>query len=368
MLLSRSVRSVARCSSRCDASRPLSLLANRPPPSSPSLHVARAVTPTCAWSAYTSSGSTSTSGTSRRTHPKHPKHASFIGVPAVGIQPFSTKPDSGDSSKDDKDDCNGAGPPSSPSPPSFVETSLRGTGQVIFLNSSASGALILGGLAVADPYLATMALAGVTTSTLAASVGGLDRQALSDGLYGYNGALVGCAVSVFLHPLPAASLTAMDLQTLAASPEVIHSASWALASTVMGASLAPYVSVGLKEAMGGVPQWTVAFNLIALGALLRTKPLAVAADEGPGAAAAAEVATATMSVLEAPLRGISQIFVVDSSLSGAAIVGATALYSPGLAGHLLLGSAVGSLTGYTLCSAPIEEITCGLWGYNSALT
>lgn len=286
----------------------------------------------------------------------------------VSIQPFSTKSDPGDRGKDDKDDSSsGAGPPSS-SPPSFVETSLRGTGQVIFLNSSASGALILGGLAVADPYLATMALAGVTTSTLAASVGGLDRQALSDGLYGYNGALVGCAVSVFLHPLPATAMATMDLQALVASPEVIHSASWALASTVMGASIAPYVSVGLKEAMGGVPQWTVAFNLIALGALLRTKPLAAAADEGSGAAAAAEVATATMSVLEAPLRGISQIFVVDSSLSGAAIVGATALYSPGLAGHLLLGSAVGSLTGYTLCSAPIEEITCGLWGYNSALT
>ena len=181
LLLSRSVRSVVRCSSRCD-SRPLSLLAStRPQPSSPSLHVARAVTSTCAWStsANTSSGSTSTSGTSRRTHPKHAKHASCIGFPVVDIQPFSTKSDPGDSGKDDKDDSSsGAGPPSSP--PSFVETSLRGTGQVIFLNSSASGALILGGLAVADPYLATMALAGVTTSALAASVGGLDRQALSD--------------------------------------------------------------------------------------------------------------------------------------------------------------------------------------------
>ena len=222
-----------------------------------------------------------------------------------------------------------------------------------------------------------MALAGVTTSTLAASVGGLDRQALNDGLYGYNGALVGCAVSVFLCPLPATVTTTMDLPTMVASPEVINCASWALASTVMGASIAPYLSVGLKEAMGGVPQWTVAFNLIALGALLRTKPFAAAASEAvadEGSAAAAEAASstfdqlATMTVLEAPLRGISQIFVVDSSLTGAAIVGGTTLYSPGLAGHLLLGSAVGSLTGYTLCDAPIDQITCGLWGYNSALT
>mmetsp|Transcript_851 Transcript_851/g.2360 ORF Transcript_851/g.2360 Transcript_851/m.2360 type:complete len:344 (-) Transcript_851:358-1389(-) len=247
MLLSRSVRSVVRCTSRCD-SRPLSSLATRP--ASP--HVApRAVT--CAWSA--SSGPTSTrtcasSSTSRRTH-AHPTYSprTSISVPVVGIQPFSTKSDT--SNCNNKDEEDGAASPPPPSPPSFAETILRGTGQVIFLNSSTSGALILGGLAVADPYLATMALAGVTTSTLAASMGGLDRQARNDGLYGYNGALVGCAVSVFLHPLPATAMATMDLQTLAASPDVINSVSWALASTIMGASIAPYVSVGLKEAMGG---------------------------------------------------------------------------------------------------------------------
>lgn len=295
--------------------------------------------------------------------PSLPAHVS-----CAGIHPFSTKPDS--NSKDEQDGDTAARSPSpSPPSPSFIDTSLRGTGQVIFLNSPSSGAIILGGLALADPYLATMALAGVTTSTLAASVGGLDRPALGDGLYGYNGALVGCAVSVFLHPLPATAMTTMDLPTMMASPEVINGASWALASTVMGASIAPYLSVGLKEAMGGVPQWTVAFNLIALGALLRTKPFAVTPT-----AEAAEATTstfdqlATMAVLESPLRGVSQIFVVDSSLTGAAVVGGTALYSPGLAGHLLLGSAVGSFSGYTLCDAPIDEITCGLWGYNSALT
>lgn len=309
---------------------------------------------------------------SRRTHnpKKHTPSCAPISAhgSCAGIHPFSTKPDN---SKDEKGEDTVATSPLSP--PSFVETSLRGTGQVIFLNSSSSGAIILGGLAVADPYLATMALAGATTSTWAASLGGLDRQALGDGLYGYNGALVGCAVSVFLNPLPATAMTTMDLPTMMASPEVINSTSWALASTVMGASIAPYLSVGLKEAIGGVPQWTVAFNLIALGALLRTKPFAAAASEAP-TAEAAEAATssfdqlATMAVLEAPLRGISQIFVVDSSLTSCAIVGGTALYSPGLAGHLLLGSAVGSLSGYTLCDAPIDEITCGLWGYNSALT
>eukprot|EP00562_Extubocellulus_spinifer_P022041 CAMPEP_0178610756 /NCGR_PEP_ID=MMETSP0698-20121128/259_1 /TAXON_ID=265572 /ORGANISM="Extubocellulus spinifer, Strain CCMP396" /LENGTH=410 /DNA_ID=CAMNT_0020249363 /DNA_START=21 /DNA_END=1253 /DNA_ORIENTATION=- len=258
--------------------------------------------------------------------------------------------------------------------PSLMGSTLRGAGQVIFLNSETSGTVILGGLALGDPYLATMALAGVTTSTAAAKLGGLDQAALGDGLWGYNGALVGCAAAVFLHPLPPVST--LDLQSISSSPAVIDAAGWGLASTVMGASVAPFVGVALREAMGGVPQWTLAFNAVALGALLRTRPFAAppapveeAVDATASVAGASSLdQVATMTLLEAPLRGISQIFVVDSSLTGAAIVGGTALYSPGLAGHMLLGSTVGSLTGYFLCGAPIDEITIGLWGYNSALT
>lgn len=258
--------------------------------------------------------------------------------------------------------------------PSLMGSTLRGAGQVIFLNSATSGTVILGGLALGDPYLATMALAGVTTSTAAAKLGGLDQAALGDGLWGYNGALVGCAAAVFLHPLPPVST--LDLESISSSPAVIDAAGWGMASTVMGASVAPFAGVALKEAMGGVPQWTLAFNAVALGALLRTKPFAAppapvdeAVDDTAAVAGASSIdQMATMTMLEAPLRGISQIFVVDSSLTGAAIVGGTALYSPGLAGHLLLGSTFGSLTGYFLCEAPIDEITIGLWGYNSALT
>lgn len=288
-----------------------------------------------------------------------------------GIRAFS---DAGATNTSGSDDASTKGTPPNP-PPSLIESSLRGAGQVIFLNSPTSGAIILGGLALGDPYLATMALVGVTTSTAASKVGGLDQSALGDGLWGYNGALVGCAASVFLHPLP--PISTLDLDTISSSPAVIDAAGWGLASTVMGASIAPFVGVALKEAMGEVPQWTLAFNAVALGALLRTKPFAAATaapavDEAVDATVVAATSSfdqmTTMSLLEAPLRGISQIFVVNSSLTGAAIVGGTALYSPALAGHLILGSTVGSLTGHFFCEAPVDEITIGLWGYNSALT
>jgi len=61
------------------------------------------------------------------------------------------------------------------------------------------------------------------------------------------------------------------------------------------------------------------------------------------------------------------MFVVESSLSGAALLGRIALYSPGLAGHALLGSSIGTVSGAVM-GADAGEIEIGLWGFNSALT
>ena len=95
-----------------------------------------------------------------------------------------------------------------------------------------------------------------------------------EGLWGYNGALVGCAATVFLHPLPDASI---DILTL--PPVGVDVAVWGLASTVAGASIATFVGVGVGKIMGGVPQWAIAFNAIALGMILcTTQPLASTAD------------------------------------------------------------------------------------------
>lgn len=69
----------------------------------------------------------------------------------------------------------------------------------------------------------------------------------------------------------------------------------------------------------------------------------------------------------APLKGLSQIFVVESSLTGIGIMAAIAAYSPMLAGHALMGSTIGCLTGWML-SAPSADIAAGLWGFNPALT
>ena len=73
-----------------------------------------------------------------------------------------------------------------------------GVGQVIFLGSPACGAMVLGALGYADPWLGSLAALGTVSATISARVCGLDNGAISAGLMGYNGCLVGCAFSVFL--------------------------------------------------------------------------------------------------------------------------------------------------------------------------
>lgn len=235
---------------------------------------------------------------------------------------------------------------------SLVESSLRGVGQVVFLNSQTSGLAILGGLAMGDPYVAALAAAGAVSATAAAKAAGLDRNALRDGLFGYNGCLVGCAAAVFISPFD----------------EMIQSP-LLLTATLVGGAASPFVVAALKPAMGTIPQWTLAFNFVTLSTLLRSRPFAnMPPPSGPPSTIASLPLDQIFSgMMNAPLNGISQIFVVESPFSGAIILGAFALYSPSLAAHALMGSSIGALSGACM-GADVSELGMGLWGFNSALT
>lgn len=223
-----------------------------------------------------------------------------------------------------------------------VDATSRGFGQVIFLNSSKSGNVILLSLALADPSLAAFSALGAMTSTSTARSLGLDDKAWKDGLWGYNGALVGCAASVFGGFAP-----------------------YAIAGTLVGAVAAPAVSASLKNA-AAMPQWTWSFNIVTLTALMQTLPL-MGADSASMADGMAEKATPVWDAMLSPLAGISQIFVIPSHLTGVGIVAAIGMYSPKLALHALGGSVTGCTVGIML-GAEVSDVALGLFGYNSALT
>jgi len=183
----------------------------------------------------------------------------------------------------------------------------------------------------------------------------------SDGLLSYNGCLVGCASAVFFPSLVTAT-----------------------AVTLAGASAATFATVCFGRIIPQMPQWTYGFNAVMLATLLATNKASLRVPHLPETDATQVTATTsidvvteattitTISALELmttiPLKGLSQVFLVDSSIAGLGVMGAIAMYSPQLAGHAVMGSAIGTACGYFLLDGTADALASGLWGYNSALT
>lgn len=74
----------------------------------------------------------------------------------------------------------------------------RGIGQVMFQNNAFSGLLMLIGIFLNLWEMGILALSGNIISTLTAYFSGYGRDDIKNGLYGFNGTLVGIAVGVFM--------------------------------------------------------------------------------------------------------------------------------------------------------------------------
>lgn len=223
---------------------------------------------------------------------------------------------------------------------SLGDISLRGAGQVIFMNSDLAGKIIFGSLLIGDPVVASMALLGTATSSVTAKLSGLNRDLTTAGQYSYNGCLMGCATAVFISP---------------------HNLLNAVPITMLGASASTYMTVYFSKALQ--VQWTFVFNLASLTALLLLPP-------SESLASSTIVSTSVASNLDLvliPFTGLSQIFMVQSAYTGMGLLAALATFSPSLASRALLGSTVGSLTGLAM-GVDLSELATGVWGYNAALT
>ena len=85
----------------------------------------------------------------------------------------------------------------------YLDATLRGVGQVIFMNSPITGLFIVAGLLVADVYAS---LSGLLGSASATAFGILLEGGLTDpvqiGLYGFNGTNLRAAMSLIHDPGP----------------------------------------------------------------------------------------------------------------------------------------------------------------------
>lgn len=74
----------------------------------------------------------------------------------------------------------------------------RGIGQVMFQNNALSSLLMLIGIFLNSWQMGVLAVSGNIISTLTAHFSGYGRDDIKNGLYGFNGTLVGIAVGVFM--------------------------------------------------------------------------------------------------------------------------------------------------------------------------
>jgi urea transporter len=245
----------------------------------------------------------------------------------------------------------------------FVDSCLRGVGQVCFMNNPVTGLLILAGMWIAEPWLGFAGTLGLAVSTLAAIAIGLDHAAIRAGLFGFNGVLVGAGMSLFLQP---------DWDALV----MVWIAVGAFFSSVLHAALAA-VFIGAWK----VPPYTLAFNFMTLIFLIGALNFANGRTGGLIAPADAQVTGGSVSntlrsaadsasannvegVLNAIFRGISQLFFANSITAGILIIVGIAVCSRIAALFAVVGSTVGMLTGIALGANGVA-IYNGLWGFNS---
>lgn len=90
----------------------------------------------------------------------------------------------------------------------FIDINLRGAGQVIFQNNPLTGlfflaAIVWGAITVGQIAIAIGSVIALFVATSIAMLLGGDRLSLRQGMFGFNGLLVGAAVPALLAPRPA---------------------------------------------------------------------------------------------------------------------------------------------------------------------
>lgn len=242
---------------------------------------------------------------------------------------------------------------------SFIDINLRGAGQVIFQNNPLTGLLFIaavlwGAVMAGAAQIAIGAIIALVIATVTAMILGADAASLKQGLFGFNGILVGAAVPTFLADGPSM---------------------WVL--LVIGAAVSTVIMLAVSNVMRtwATPALTFPFVLTTWFLMLAAYSFGTVtiAGMGPPSLARAAAATATdpgvfsLPVIEAWLKGPAQVFLIDNWISGVLVVIGLAVSSLWAAGFALTGSAVAVFLALAL-GAGITDISAGLYGFSPVLT
>jgi len=234
----------------------------------------------------------------------------------------------------------------------FLDSVLRGIGQVMLQNNGYTGLLFLAGVFYSSAASGWAVLLGATVSTATAVLLEVDRSQVRDGLFGFNGALAAVALALFFEP---GSLVWVYAVFAAACSTILMAAVVRLAETwKIPALTAPFVVTTLCFVMASAR----------FSGLDPTSVLPVAALPAPAAAGGAVTSHA---VVEGVLTGLAQVFFQGSAVAGLILAAGLLINSRTAFVAAILGSLGGLLVAWGLGAAE-PSIRSGLFGFNSALT
>lgn len=238
----------------------------------------------------------------------------------------------------------------------YLDANLRGASQVFFQNNPVTGGLILAGIfwgahASGNLNVAFGAVIGLLVATSMAILLKLDRGSFQEGLFGFNGILVGVAVPTFLgnHPMMWSYL-------------------------VLGAAVSTIVTVAVDKVVRtwGVPASTAPFVFTTWLLLLGAYSFAKVPISGMGPAAlpvAVRVSSVYFSshvLLTILSKNFSQVYLIGNALTGILFFIAIAISSLRGAAFALIGSVVGLGAALALSASP-TAIIAGFYGFNAVL-
>jgi urea transporter len=244
-----------------------------------------------------------------------------------------------------------------------IDALLRGTGQVMFQNNPLTGLLFLVGIFVNSAKLGGAGLLGLAAGTLAAWLLGADRTLIRNGVFGFNGILVGIGLAFFLEfdPLLAAYIVLGG----AVSTVVMMALANFLGPWDMPALTAPFV----------LTAWLLLFAVYQF-AHVRPSPLIAPMPLDPQAAAqtglrelptgAGAAGLTAANLAHGLFRGVGEVMFQDNLLTGVIFLLAILVNSRISAAFAALGSALGLFTALALGGDGVA-IYHGLYGFNPVL-
>ncbi|WP_378941230.1 urea transporter [Mesorhizobium sp. ANAO-SY3R2] len=241
----------------------------------------------------------------------------------------------------------------------FVDINLRGAGQVIFQNNPLTGLFFLaaigwGALKADQPAVIIGAVVALLVATITAMLLDVDEASLRQGLFGFNGVLVGAAVPTFL---------------------VANASMWLILA--IGAAVSTVVMLAVSNVMKtwGAPALTFPFVLttwfLVLGAYsfghLLIGSMGQPVLPHPVTDAVTGFRPKIWPLAEAWLKGPAQVFLINNAVSGILVVLGLLASSAWAALFALIGSGVALLISLWL-GASLASIEAGLFGFSPVLT